>query len=149
MLLNKDAEPEEDAEAESDQELDMFSIQQADRQPCRYCSKVPPKVNSKFKLVKAKSDKSPRNRVLPPPLRFVNYCAVHHRPWLTVAHANCLDSRVIVAHISEKAQPVMGAEAGTRAGALAIVHADVARPIQKKRKVTKLDKVLAAAKRKN
>mgnify|MGYP004164126477 CR=1 FL=1 len=148
MLSDANEEHAEDGPEDVTKKVGPFMLEDSGAQSCRFCNKPPPSANSKFKLVRAKSDRSPRNRNIPPPLRFVQYCPVHFRPWLVAAHEHCLDSRVITAHILEKAQPVLGAEAGTRAAALEMVHADVRRTIQK-RKPRKLDKRIAAAKRRD
>ena len=120
-------------------------MEEAGKQSCRFCDKPFSANNAnRFRLIRARSDRSTRNRSLPAPLRFVNYCGTHFRPWLLTAHDIEMDSRIIMAHISEKATPVMGAEAGSRAAALALVHADVQqiRPVKRKR-TTKLEKRIA------
>ena len=122
-----------------------FRVEEAGKQSCRFCDKPFSANNAnRFRLIRARSDRSTRNRSLPAPLRFVNYCGTHFRPWLLTAHDIEMDSRIIMAHISEKATPVMGAEAGSRAAALALVHADVQqiRPVKRKR-TTKLEKRIA------
>lgn len=87
--------------------------------PCRFCGKPAPTTGSstKFKVVRSPKDTSGRNSRLPPPLRTVAYCTTHFRAWVENAHTH-METRVILAHISEKATPVFGAETGRRNGDL-------------------------------
>ena len=84
--------------------------------PCRFCGKPAPTGSStKFRVVRSPKDTSGRNSRLPPPLRTVAYCTTHFRQWVENAHRT-MDSKVILAHISEKATPVFGADTGRRNG---------------------------------
>jgi len=83
---------------------------------CRFCGKKPPSTMSasRFKFVRAPLDATGRNKRLPPPLRTAAYCSSHWRPWVGAAHKT-MPMNVILAHISEKAMPVFGADSGRRA----------------------------------
>lgn len=100
---------------------------------CRFCGKPPPTSGSakKFKIVRSPRDSSGRNCRLPPPLRTVAYCSTHYRSWVEHAHQH-MDVRVILAHISEKASPVFGADTGKRGGdLLRITDKSSAKPTSK------------------
>ena len=125
-----------------------FDVQEADAQACRFCNKAPnmsSSGNSTFKLVRARTDRSRRNKGLPPPLRIVNYCSSHWKPWIVTAHRVNLDSKVIIAHLNERATPVLGAEQGSKQLALLTMHRDVARPVIQKKRRLKLEKRIKQA----
>lgn len=92
-----------------------FLIARDSSLPCRFCGKPPPSggSTSRFKIVRSPNDTSGKNARLPPPLRTVAYCSAHFRPWVENAHQS-MSSKIILAHISEKATPVFGAETGRR-----------------------------------
>ena len=107
----------EGTDAAAAAEESIFSVVPDSKLHCRFCGKPPPTSGSatKFRIVRAPLDHCGRNSRLPPPLRTVAYCNTHYRPWIETAHQN-LDVRVILAHISEKAVPVFGADVGKRNG---------------------------------
>lgn len=78
--------------------------------PCRYCAKPPPQNdNNRFKILKCPLDDGGRNQFIPPPLRVCAYCPAHYRNWMEWA-CIVMDTRVIFAHIAEKAIPTFGAD---------------------------------------
>ena len=79
---------------------------------CRFCGKVQPDSGTaRWRMVKSPLDVAGPNRLLPPPLRAVYYCASHHRAWLGAAHRT-LPTRVILSHLAHGAKPINGAEFG-------------------------------------
>jgi len=86
-----------------------------DRLNCRFCNKSPPSSASaaRFKILRSPHDTSGRNGSLPPPLRVAAFCSSHWKPWLPNGLL-MLGMGVVLAHISEKAIPVFGAEENSR-----------------------------------
>ena len=115
---------------------------------CRFCGKPPPVsgASTKFKIVRSPGDACGRNGRLPPPLRTVAYCSTHYRSWVETAHQN-MDVRVILAHISEKASPVFGAETGKRhhGDLLRLKDSKPAKP--KSKRTASIEKGMRASKR--
>jgi len=62
-------------------------------------------------MVAAPADTGGRNAAVPPPLRVVHYCPLHFRPWIPNAHKR-LQTKIIFAHILQRARPMYGAELG-------------------------------------
>ena len=74
---------------------------------CRYCGNVDPcKSGQRWKEVKSPLDTAGENATLPIPLRKCFYCPVHYRNWMVQAH-RVLQTKVILAHISINARPVI------------------------------------------
>ena len=89
-------------------------------QRCRFCCKAESEPG-KWRRVRAPADSAGRNTAVPPPLRMCYYCPAHWRPWLPQAHRT-LPTKLIFAHIIEKAKPLYGAETGKRTMAEASAH---------------------------
>lgn len=93
----------------------FVNIVPTDRLNCRFCNKSPPMSSSaaRFKVMRAPNDTSGRNGALPPPLRVAAFCSSHWKPWLATGLQK-LTMSIVLAHISEKAVPVFGAEENSR-----------------------------------
>jgi hypothetical protein len=89
-------------------------------QRCRMCGKAESEPG-KWRRVRAPADAAGRNTAVPAPLRVCHYCPAHWRPWLPQAHRT-LPTKLIFAHIIEKAKPLYGAETGKRTMAEAAAH---------------------------
>jgi hypothetical protein len=88
------------------------------RHSCRFCGKLAANTNATqsmaFKRIASPGDEGGRNLELPPPLRFVTYCASHSRLWLSDAH-RAMPTNTIFAHLLSKIRPAIGAmEAASR-----------------------------------
>jgi hypothetical protein len=78
---------------------------------CRFCGKRDPlpTTRSTWKSYYAPQDNMGANQHVPPPLRRVVYCNSHAKPWLNTAHRSCMTMNEIIAHISLRIKPVVGA----------------------------------------
>lgn len=117
--------------------------------PCRFCGKAPPvpPAPSRFRTTRAPLDCFGKNKSVPAPLRVASWCPTHWRPWLTTAMASTSMS-VVLAHVSEKACPVNGAQTGRRCSDLLEMQNDrMAAKKRTSRAGQKLEKRMRAQKR--
>jgi hypothetical protein len=85
-----------------------MKVKMVQKPQCRYCGAIDPeRTGIRWKIVKAPHDIAGENSTLPPPLRRISFCPTHFRPWIVLA-ARVLETRVILAHISTGARPVVG-----------------------------------------
>lgn len=95
------------AKEEPKTEASFLSSSGAEKKLCRYCGAVDPERSGiRWKQIKSPLDSAGENASLPPPLRKCYYCPTHYRPWLLQAH-RVLETKVIIAHISTNAKPVI------------------------------------------
>lgn len=88
----------------------LLASSEYDKKLCRYCGAIDPERSGvRWKQIRSPLDCAGANALLPPPLRKCFYCPSHFRPWLQQAH-QVLTTRVIIAHISTNAKPVITGE---------------------------------------
>jgi len=95
------------------------SIATPDRRACRFCGRVETiGTTTPWRVVAAPVDCTGRNANLPQELRRMAFCPSHFRNWIPAA-AKQLETGVILAHISSRARPMIGAECGKRVQSVA------------------------------